>query len=147
MNKDVRGIKKQLRRMVGQSGGNFRWDESSQDLLVAIGKFVEQNPDLNRAQAAEMLGMKSFQLDYVMAKVRKLSKSKARKAAKPKKLKLARVRIVGESAEKSQTAVGTTGSVELVLESGIRVAVKSTDQVVDLLEELERRSKRLRAAS
>jgi hypothetical protein len=114
-------------------------------MIRAVGQFVGGRSDVGRRDLAKRLGISYHQLDYVLSKYRRLPKPKGKKkVAKSKKPKLAQVAIVDDPVSEVRPA---GRAVELVLASGIRVSVGSTDQVVDLLETLERRSGRIRTAS
>jgi hypothetical protein len=146
--KEVRRLKRQIRRVVRRGSGVLKWDDSGDELIRAVGQCVGRYGKIDRREAARGLGISYHQLDYVLSKYRKLPKLKPKRAATiaaGKKLKLAPVQIVDETPSEAPEQ-RRKGPVELVLENGMRVSVSSTDQVVDLLEQLQRRTRRLGAA-
>jgi hypothetical protein len=135
IDRDGRGLRRQIRRILKDSGGTLKLDGSRESLVEGILGFVAERSDLNRREAARLLGMKNFQLDYILSKARESGKKPKEKSLQ-KAPKLSRVQIVDEP------GVGGTGELELCFENGIRVSVKSAGEAADLLHELNRRGSR-----
>lgn len=139
--KEVRWLRRQIRR-ARRGSGVMKWDAVGEELIRAVGQFTDAHGEIARRDLAKRLGVLYHQLDYVLSKYRKLPKKKPVRT----KPKLAPVQIVDEGAPvANRGGPRGPGPVEFVLESGIRVSVSSTDQVLDLLESLERRGRRVGA--
>lgn len=137
--REVRKLRRQINRSVRRGSGVLKWDAAGEEIIYAIGQLVDEtDKEMSREHAARLLGIEYHQLDYAISKYRKLLKFRPKNKAAPKP-KLAQVKVIDdEPATASQIQTRSVGSLELVLESGIRVAVNGAEQAAELLERLDR---------
>ena len=141
--KEARALRRQIRYVIRTCSGRLSLAESRPELLRAVGRFLDQVKFGSHGEAAQVLGIKVSQLRHLVSSYRQQVGAEGVGRHRRRKLRLARVKIIDESARGSRFE---SGPVEVVLESGVRVSVGSTDAVIDLLERLEQRG-RLKAAS
>jgi hypothetical protein len=133
-------LRRQLRAVRRSSGGRVSLKKDRQQLLLAVGEFVDGAGFENRDEAARALGIEPYQLYHLTVNYQRLLRSRRRAPlpARRRKFKLARVKIVEEPVER--TAISPK-PIELILASGVRVSMGSADEAIELLDRLDQRER------